>query len=172
MRAIKVLFGVHHPSAANWDAQIPPLRSAIPTPYALGYWPGRKTVPEFGKLMVYLPSDVAGAEVFCPTAAGWYYHSDLGADGTIEIWSVECHNLYKMDYIIPPSDFGYWECREVFLKRFWEKIDVGADPREVVWAKMAKDPVWTTDWIIPLERLGVYDIEHRSWIRGCRRDWR
>ena len=166
MKALKVLYrSPNPPTIGGHDPHA--LYSAIPTPYALQYWPGKKTVPKVGRLMVYLSRDLEEAEQFCRTAGEWYRHGRHGIKplGTIEVWSAECHNLYRLDYFIDPCDFGYEECGDPHLRRFWAMIGVGDDPHyDVRWAIRARKPIWTTDWIIPLERLRVYNIRHRQWI--------
>lgn len=161
MRAIKVLY-------RDPDGN---LHSAIPTPYALAYAEGKKTVPEIGRVMVFLGAD--DARDFCYTAAGWYRTAvgflGLGdSRGNLEVWAVECRNLYKMCYIIAPCDLAdCGECGISQLMRFWQIVAEGGNPRhDVLRAAMARTPIWATDWIIPQEKLGVYNILRKMWTGG------
>lgn len=165
MRALKVLYRSpntpteRHPPHAR--------RSAIPSVHSLQYWQGKITKPEIGRLMVYLEMDEA--KQFCYIAGKWYRNSQMFSPtdrGDMEIWRVECHNLYKIFHIIQVQGLG---CEEegnpkgYSLREFWRMVLAGQDPRipEVRYAVEARVPVWTTDYLIPSTRLAVFDI--RSW---------
>lgn len=179
MKALKVMYRGPSPDIFVHTADIPrgfvlrgrrhdynALYSAIPTPQAVRYYAGEETIPEMGKLMVYLTRMEELAEQFCRTAAGWYRRCNPATNGTVEIWRVECHNLYRLDYLIEPRRVMYDGITASQVRRFWRIVQQGLDPRfREVGAKKSIFPLWTTDSIIPEEQLAVYAIRSCHWRR-------
>lgn len=149
------------------------LYSALPTPLALDYRKNYRTTPSVGKIMVYLPSKMDRAKTLCWTASRPYWRGQLCPDalkGEMEVWRVDCHNLYRIEHIVWAGDLGQWEGEE--LERFWEEM-LKADPKGFdeteLWPLLAHtinpcDGIWTTDWVIPRKLLATYDIRLGKWI--------
>lgn len=166
MKALKVLW--RPPSGHRWVRY-----SALPTALTLDYRKDYRTTPSVGKVMVYLPSKMHRARKMCRTASEKYWRGHISPDGLkgeMEIWRVDCHNLYLIKHLVWAAELGRWEGEE--LGRFWEEV-LKADPEgfdetelwPILWDTVNPcDGIWTTDWVIPRERLATYDIRLREWI--------
>lgn len=173
MKALKVFHRAPNRLPAGYIVGLVPdyapwgLYSAIPTAHSLRYFEGKKTTPEVGKLMVYLNSQVAEAERFCRTAGLWYAKYGVEKRGRMELWAVECHNLYKIHYLVE-VDYLHYDAegveRDSVLSCFWRCASGGENPLCLTgiqrYAKKARAGIWTTDWVIPLQRLAVWQIAH------------
>lgn len=182
MKALKVLFRAPRCNTQG-HLRLPiytagQLYSALPTQFGLGYWEDQRTTPTVGKLMVYPTWDVEAAERFCQTAREWHAGLLAADQGQMEVWRVDCHNLYRLDYLIHAGSLQhFYDQREAAvalreLTRFWRLIERGKDPvgrSDIPYAKSVSVPIWTTDWLIPRELVGIYDIHSNRWIQGVRR---
>lgn len=134
------------------------LQSALPLPYALYYAEGVKRVPYVGKLLVYLDNR-AGFQLargMAGDASTWY----KSPHGQIEIWRVECHNLYTVPIMISASDLNKVSLRTLNPMRFWNLVLTGT--RKAIDRAVGEDrsiipipcsEIWATDWVIPRERI-------------------
>ena len=164
MKALKVLYR---------DAQ-GQLWSALPTLCRLQYSEDGETHPDNGRLLVYLRSDFLSATCLCSDASTWYRTVEE-EKGQMEVWEVECHNLYRMFYIVHAGDL------QPFVEAdFWRKIRtglLGADGRDratrgigmVRYMKAQRD-MWSTDWLRLTKQLGVYKLAG-VWLERMSRTW-
>ena len=181
MKALKVLYRASRYANSMYlrvhDRLDPDhLYSALPTEFALGYQRDCKTTPTIGKLMVYPAWDIVAAERFCRIARDWHCGGIAGDEGQMEVWLVDCHNLYKLHYLILPSALKHYYTDKgnerilADLRVFWDLVGNEGDPTGVVdHATAAYAPIWTTDWLVPQERVGIYDVHDGRWVQGVRR---
>lgn len=144
MNAIKALY--RDPDGYLW--------SALPTRFRLGYSEGKRTTPWHGKLLVFLESDLQCARQLCLTAATWYFAKG-GEQGSMEIWQVECRNLYLMRHVILAMHLAGLPSMD--MRKFWDCVNAARDPAGMhscrTWVKLSGRDTWATDWLVPLELI-------------------